>query len=47
MKPDLRKNSRILLDGPDRAGARAFFKAIGYTDEDLSRPLVGVAHCWI
>ena len=47
MKPDLRKNSRILLDGPDRAGARAFFKAVGYTDEDLSRPLVGVAHCWI
>ena len=47
MKPDLRRNSRILLDGPDRAGARAFFKAVGYTDEDLSRPLVGVAHCWI
>ena len=47
MKPDLRKNSRIVLDGPDRAGARAFFKAIGYTDKDLKRPLVGVAHCWI
>ena len=47
MKPDLRKNSRVVLEGPDRAGARAFFKAIGYTDQDLSRPLVGVAHCWI
>ena len=44
---DMRHNSRIILDGPDRAGARAFFKAIGFTDEDLQRPIVGVAHCWI
>jgi dihydroxy-acid dehydratase len=44
---DPRHKSRILLDGPDRAAARAFFKAIGFTDEDLRRPLVGVAHCWI
>ena len=44
---DTRHNSRIILDGPDRAGARAFFKAIGFTDEDLQRPIVGVAHCWI
>ena len=36
-----------MLDGPDRAGARAFFKALGYTDQDLKRPLVGVAHCWM
>ncbi len=44
---DMRHNSRILLDGPDRAGARSFFKAVGFTDEDLQRPIVGVAHCWI
>ena len=44
---DMRHNSRIILDGPDRAGARAFFKAIGFTDEDLQRPIVGVGHCWI
>ncbi len=44
---DMRHNSRIILDGPDRAGARAFFKAIGFTDDDLQRPIVGVAHCWI
>src|SRR5436190_9179425 len=47
MTIDLRAQSRRLLDGPDRAGARAFFKAVGFRDEDLARPLVGVAHCWI
>jgi dihydroxy-acid dehydratase len=47
MSVDPRHHSRTILDGPDRAPARAFFKAIGFTDEDLRRPLVGVAHCWI
>ncbi len=47
MSYDPRHNSRILLDGPDRAPARSYFKAIGFRDEDLQRPLVGVAHCWI
>ncbi len=44
---DPRHKSRALLDGPDRAPARSYFRAIGFTDEDLRRPLVGVAHCWI
>jgi dihydroxy-acid dehydratase len=44
---DPRHQSRGLVDGPDRAAARSYFKAIGFTDEDLKRPLVGVAHCWI
>ena len=44
---DVRHNSRTLLDGPDRAPARSYFKAIGFSDEDLKRPLVGVSHCWI
>jgi dihydroxy-acid dehydratase len=44
---DLRHKSRVLLDGPDRAGARSMMKAIGFTDADLARPQVGVAHCWI
>jgi dihydroxy-acid dehydratase len=46
-KIDPRSQSRLLLDGADRAAARAYFKAVGFTDEDLIRPLVGVAHCWI
>src|SRR5207247_3622034 len=44
---DTRHKSRVLVDGPDRAAARTYFKAVGFTDADLARPLVGVAHCWI
>jgi dihydroxy-acid dehydratase len=44
---DIRHRSRVLLDGKDRAPARAFLKAIGFTDEDLSRPIIGVANTWI
>ena len=44
---DPRHNSRVILDGADRAAARSYFRAVGFTDEDLARPLVGVAHCWI
>jgi dihydroxy-acid dehydratase len=44
---DPRHQSRALLDGPDRAAARSYFRAVGFTDEDLARPLVGIAHCWI
>ncbi|MGH7325098.1 MAG: dihydroxy-acid dehydratase [Candidatus Rokuibacteriota bacterium] len=47
MAVDPRHQSRVLLDGADRAAARSYFKAIGFTDEDLARPLVGVGHCWI
>ncbi|MFQ5992837.1 MAG: dihydroxy-acid dehydratase [Nitrospiraceae bacterium] len=42
-----KRNSRQLLDGPGRAPARAMLKAVGFTDDDLSRPLVGVANTWI
>ncbi len=44
---DPRHQSRTLVDGADRAAARTYFKAVGFTDADLARPLVGVAHCWI
>lgn len=47
MSFDLRHKSRTLLDGTDRAAARAMMKAIGFTDEDLARPQIGVAHSWI
>src|SRR5262245_28790413 len=42
-----KRRSAALTDGPDRAGARAMLKAIGFTDEDLAKPLVGVATTWI
>jgi dihydroxy-acid dehydratase len=42
-----KRHSATITDGPDRAGARAMLKAIGFTDEDLARPLIGVATTWI
>jgi dihydroxy-acid dehydratase len=42
-----KRHSAALTDGPDRAAARAMLKAIGFTDDDLARPLVGVATTWI
>jgi dihydroxy-acid dehydratase len=39
--------SRTITDGPSRAGARAMLKAIGFTDADLARPIVGIANTWI
>ena len=47
MTIDPRSKSHDLLDGPGRAPARAMLKAVGFTDADLSRPLVGVANTWI
>ena len=42
-----KRHSAALTDGPDRAGARSMLKAIGFTDEDLAKPIVGVATTWI
>jgi dihydroxy-acid dehydratase len=39
--------SDAIKRGPERAPARAMLKAVGLTDEDLQRPLVGVANTWI
>jgi dihydroxy-acid dehydratase len=42
-----KRHSAALTDGVDRAPARAMLKAVGYTDLDLARPLIGVATHWI
>jgi dihydroxy-acid dehydratase len=42
-----KRHSAALTDGPDRAPARAMLKGIGFSDEDLARPLVGVSTTWI
>ena len=47
MTIDPRHKSHNLLDGPGRAPARAMLKAVGFTDADLERPLIGVANTWI
>ena len=36
-----------LTTGPSRAGARAMFKAVGFTDADLQKPFIGIANTWI
>jgi len=42
-----KRHSAALTDGPDRAGARGMLKAIGFTDDDLAKPIVGVGTSWI
>jgi dihydroxy-acid dehydratase len=43
---DVRHKSRHILDGPERAGARAMLKGIGLTDEDLKKPMILIANTW-
>ena len=43
----LKRHSAEMTDGPSRAPARAMLKAIGFTDEDLAKPIIGVATTWI
>ena len=42
-----KRHSAAITDGPDRAGARSMLKAVGFTDADLAKPLIGVATTWI
>jgi len=44
---DLKHRSRALTEGPERAAARTYLKGIGYDDEALSKPIIGVASTWI
>jgi dihydroxy-acid dehydratase len=44
---DLKHRSRALTEGRDRAAARAYLKGIGYDDEALAKPIIGVANTWI
>ncbi|HET9962251.1 MAG TPA: dihydroxy-acid dehydratase [Nitrospiraceae bacterium] len=47
MTSNPKHKSHDLTDGPGRAPARAMLKAVGFTDADLERPLIGVANTWI
>ncbi len=44
---DTRQHSRAMLDGPERAAARSYFKSVGFNGDDLTKPIVMVAHSWI
>ena len=41
------RRSAEMLHGPSRAPARAYLRAIGFSREDLEKPIIGVGHCWI
>src|SRR5580693_3812915 len=43
----MKLNSYTITQGKDRAPARSFYKAIGFTDADLKKPIIGIANTWI
>jgi dihydroxy-acid dehydratase len=45
--PAPRPRSAAVFDGPDRAAARAYMKGIGFDDDALKRPTIGIANTWI
>src|SRR5512143_2765503 len=47
MEVPMKLQSYTITQGRDRAPARAMLKAIGFTDEDLKKPIIGVANTWI
>ena len=47
MSNPLKHASATITDGRDRAPARSMFKAIGFNDEDLAKPIIGIANTWI
>ncbi|MBI4372249.1 MAG: dihydroxy-acid dehydratase [Candidatus Omnitrophica bacterium] len=47
MPGKLNRRSCIITEGPSRAPSRAMLKSMGLTDEDINRPMVGIANTWI
>src|SRR3989338_5632382 len=47
MSEKLNKRSAIITEGPTRAPARAMLKAMGLTDAEIDRPMIGIANTWI
>ena len=43
---DRRKYSSLVVDGMDKAAARAMLHAVGFTDKDFEKPQVGIASTW-
>ena len=47
MTYDPKARSRVITEGRDRAAARSYLKGIGLTDDDIKKPMIGVASTWI
>jgi dihydroxy-acid dehydratase len=41
-----KKHSTVLTEGPSRAAARSYFRSVGFTKEDLHKPIIGIANTW-
>ncbi len=41
-----KKNSIVLTEGPDRAAARSYFRSVGFSKDDLHKPIIGIANTW-
>lgn len=45
-KKDLRIRSKVISEGVNRVPNRAMLRAVGFTDEDFKKPMIGVASTW-
>ena len=43
---DPKQHSRVLTEGPSRAAARAMLRGVGFSKEDLHKPIIGIANTW-
>src|SRR5215472_2547264 len=43
---DPKQHSKVLTEGPSRAAARSYFRAVGFSKEDLHKPIIGIANTW-
>jgi dihydroxy-acid dehydratase len=43
---ELRRYSRVVVDGVERAPGRAMLRAVGFDDADFARPQIGIASTW-
>ncbi len=41
-----KKNSAVLTEGPSRAAARSYLRSVGFSKEDLHKPIIGIANTW-
>src|ERR1700709_965218 len=41
-----KKNSKVLTEGPNRAAARSYLRSVGFSKEDLQKPIIGIANTW-
>ncbi len=41
-----KSHSKVLTEGPSRAAARSYLRGVGFTKEDLHKPIIGIANTW-